>query len=418
MRATTSPTATLSPCAFTMWSTPLSGAGISMLALSVSSSRRTSSARTLSPSCRAQRTITPSLTDSPRLGMRTSTVIRPSLRAREGPAHDVGLLLLMDLVRAARRARGFRPPDVREPTVRGQDPAQAVVHEVPAAHVPRLLLHPDDLRRVRVARELLFDGAEGERVELLETDQGDRIGLAFAARGEERIVDLAAREQDAPHACRVGRHPRLRRTGERDVVEHGVKRPVREVGDRRHAELVPEEALRGHDDERLPEAAVHLAPERVEVLRRGGEVADLEVVLGAELEPALEPRARVLRPLSLVAVRQQNDEPAHPLPLRLGARDELVDDHLRAVHEVAELRLPADEPPRVRQADAELEPEDGVLREHAVEDAELLLLAADVVERDVALAGLDVVQDGVPLAERAACRVLAGEPDREAFDEQ
>ena len=69
---------------FTMCSTPARSAGISMLALSVSSSSRTSSAETVSPSSRAQRAIVPSLTDSPRLGIRTSNAISPprSLSAR------------------------------------------------------------------------------------------------------------------------------------------------------------------------------------------------------------------------------------------------------------------------------------------------------------------------------------------------
>jgi len=48
----------------------------------------------------------------------------------------------------------------------------------------------------------------------------------------------------------------------------------------------------------------------------------------------------VFRSLSLVAVRQQHHHAAVALPLRVAANDELVDDHLRPVGEVAELRLP------------------------------------------------------------------------------
>ena len=55
----------------------------------------------------------------------------------------------------------------------------------------------------------------------------------------------------------------------------------------------------------LLERALHLPAQDVEVLRGRGEIADLHVVLGAELEEALEARAGMLRALAFVAVRQQ-----------------------------------------------------------------------------------------------------------------
>jgi hypothetical protein len=39
-------------------------------------------------------------------------------------------------------------------------------------------------------------------------------------------------------------------------------------------------------------------------------------------------------------VRQQADEARHAQPLALARRDELVEHHLRAVGEIAELRFP------------------------------------------------------------------------------
>ena len=58
-----------------------------------------------------------------------------------------------------------------------------------------------------------------------------------------------------------------------------------------------------------------LTAQQMEVLRGRRRVADLHVVLGAELQIAFEPRARVLRPLPLVAVREQEDEARSLLPL-------------------------------------------------------------------------------------------------------
>ena len=64
-----------------------------------------------------------------------------------------------------------------------------------------------------------------------------------------------------------------------------------------------EEALGRHEDQRLAVAAVDLAPQRVKVLGGRGQVADLHVVLRAELQKAFETRARVLGTLPLKAVR-------------------------------------------------------------------------------------------------------------------
>ena len=57
-----------------------------------------------------------------------------------------------------------------------------------------------------------------------------------------------------------------------------------------------------------------LAAEGVEILGRRGEVADLHVVLGAELEKTFKSRARVLGPLAFVAVREEHDNRAGAPP--------------------------------------------------------------------------------------------------------
>src|SRR5438552_2522846 len=422
MRATSSPTATFSPAAFTMRSTPARSAGSSMLALSVSSSSRMSSGLTASPSCFAQRTMTPSVTDSPSVGMRTSNAMPPSasapLSAGERGVHQVALLRLMELERAGRGARGLGAPGVVEGAVLGQDAPEPPVHDVPRTHVPRLFLHPVHLPRFGVGGEDGLELLRREGVELLDPHERHGVHGALAARGEELVVDLAAADQEAPHPAALDRDPGLGRAAARDVVDHGPEPALRQLLERRDAELVAEQALRGHQDERLAEAPVHLAAEGVERLPRRGQVADLHVVLGAELEEALEARARVLGALALVAVREEQHEAAHALPLRLRAGEELVDDHLRAVDEVAELRLPDDQPARVGEAHAELEAEHGVLGQHAVDDAEGRLVAPDVVERDVLVVGVDVVQDRVALAEGAAARVLPAHADRDALEQQ
>ena len=78
-------------------------------------------------------------------------------------------------------------------------------------------------------------------------------------------------------------------------------------------------------------------------------------------------RARgVLRPRALVAVRQQQRQARRLAPLGQAGDDELVDDDLRAVDEVAELRLPEHERLGRLVAVAVLEAERGRLGERGV----------------------------------------------------
>src|SRR3954452_16572608 len=105
----------------------------------------------------------------------------------------------------------------------------------------------------------------------------------------------------------------------------------------------------------------------MEVARRRARVDDRHVVLGVELEPALEPGRAVLRPLALVAVRQQADQARQAKPLALARADKLVKVNLRPVGEVAELRLPAGQAARVGEAVAVLVPQHARLGEQAVE---------------------------------------------------
>src|SRR3982074_2725580 len=62
---------------------------------------------------------------------------------------------------------------------------------------------------------------------------------------------------------------------------------------------VAQKPLRREDDERLAPDALHLAAQHVEELRRGRQIADLNVALGGAPQTALDARAPVPRPLAL-----------------------------------------------------------------------------------------------------------------------
>src|SRR3546814_10791864 len=105
----------------------------------------------------------------------------------------------------------------------------------------------------------------------------------------------------------------------------------------------------------------------VEIVRRGRNIAHLDIVAGAELEEAFEARRAMLGPLPFIAMRQQQHEAIGAQPLGLARRDELVDHDLRAVAEIAELRFPEHEALRIGHRIAIFEAEHAIFAERAVE---------------------------------------------------
>ena len=110
----------------------------------------------------------------------------------------------------------------------------------------------------------------------------------------------------------------------------------------------------------------------------------------------------MLGTLPFVAVRQQQHEAAHAAPFHFAGSDELIDDHLRDVREVAELRLPYDEARRIRRRVPVLEAEDAVLGQHRVDHLERRLAVLQVLQRHprarIPLLALLVVQYRMAMA--------------------
>ena len=150
------------------------------------------------------------------------------------------------------------------------------------------------------------------------------------------------------------------------------------------AALVAEQRLRRHQHQGLAEIAAQLAAQDVEIVGRRGAVTDLHVVFGAQLQVAFKPGRRVFRPLAFEAVRQQHHQARHAQPFVLARRNELIDHHLGAVGEVAELGLPQDQHLRFGQAVAVLKTEHPGLGKRAVQDLERRLPEAQVGKRDIA----------------------------------
>jgi hypothetical protein len=80
---------------------------------------------------------------------------------------------------------------------------QAALDEVPGAHVLRLLLEPEDLLGVGVAREHRRHAVVGPRVELLDAGDGDGRAPGLLPGGDGLDADLAGREHHAAHRRRI-----------------------------------------------------------------------------------------------------------------------------------------------------------------------------------------------------------------------
>ena len=73
---------------------------------------------------------------------------------------------------------------------------------------------------------------------------------------------------------------------------------------RRGSKLRAQQTFGRHDDERFDEVAFHLATQHMKILRGSGQIADLDVVLGASLQKTLKSGAGMFRTLAFVAVRK------------------------------------------------------------------------------------------------------------------
>ncbi len=126
----------------------------------------------------------------------------------------------------------------------------------------------------------------------------------------------------------------------------------------------------------------------------------------------------MLGTLAFIAMRQQHHQTTHSQPFAFARRDELIDDHLRAIDEIAELSLPDRERIGLGQRIAVFEPEHGLFGQHRIDDLVAGLPVNEVVERGEGGFVFLVVEHRMALGERAALHILARKADRMAIFEQ
>src|SRR5437667_8433419 len=96
-------------------------------------------------------------------GFRHSSFVIFSMLFPKRPFNNLGLLLLMAAVRAARRRGGRGASDARKGPVK-QTLSELDPQVNPRAHVRRLFLHPNDRRAFLVARERYFQQIAPQRI--------------------------------------------------------------------------------------------------------------------------------------------------------------------------------------------------------------------------------------------------------------
>src|SRR4030095_3742374 len=117
-------------------------------------------------------------------------------------------------------------------------------------------------------------------------------------------------------------------------------------------------------------------------------------------------------------MRQEQNDSARPLPFRFRGNDELIDDGLRAVREIAELSFPKAKHARVIERIAVVETEDRGFGQKAVVNADARLIRRKMKQWQIRLSRLRIVKKRVPMAECAASAILPRQTHRNALQQE
>ena len=115
---------------------------------------------------------------------------------------------------------------------------------------------------------------------------------------------------------------------------------------------------------------------------------------------------------------QQHNQTAHTAPFLLAGGDELVDNNLRTVGEVAELRFPDGQRARLSRRVTVFECQNRFFRQYGVPHLKYALPVMHVLQRSVGRTVRLVMNYRVTVEEGAATSVFAGQTDWNAFIDQ
>ena len=156
----------------------------------------------------------------------------------------------------------------------------------------------------------------------------------------------------------------------------------------------------------------------MEDLCRSRRIDNLNVVFGRQLQKTFEPRARMLGACTFESVRQQHHQAAQPVPFVFGTDNELVDDHLSDIGEIAELSFPTDQSVGGIQTVSVFVTEHSRFAQTTVVDFDRSLIRGEMSERHVRSIIFDIVKNGVTMTESSTFRVLTVHSNAMSFETQ
>src|SRR5579884_2028148 len=294
---------------------PAAGAGSSTVAFSDSSRTTFSSRWTVAPSGLSQSPISTSVMDSPTAGTLSSIAITLlcSVSLLERLREQLLLFQTVGIVRTGGGAGRFRAADAGERKPLSQDVAKLRIDVTARAHVFRFFLHPEQWG----AFVIFFHGGlhlfSTQRIKLLQANNGDAGIFHLRALLFQIPINLPGTKQDA------GRFLRRQRIG-----NDGLKHAAGKFIETRRDAMIPQERFGRHHDQRLAPAPQDLPAEQVKILRGGGRIRDLHVMLGSERKKAFQARTGMFRSSAFKTVREQKHQPGKPPPFVFRAGNELI----------------------------------------------------------------------------------------------
>ena len=136
--------------------------------------------------------------------------------------------------------------------------------------------------------------------------------------------------------------------------------------------------------------AHHLTAHQVEHLRRSRRIDHLEIVLRPQQQKPSAARRRMLRPRAFVAVRQQHRQTRQMIPFVFRRGDELIDDDLCRVPEIAELRFPDHQSAQSIERVAVFKAQHADFRERRIVNSQARLVGRQMMKRHKFVAVFDV----------------------------
>jgi len=204
------------------------------------------------------------------------------------------------------------------------------------------------------------------------TEVGPCLWMAKKGFGEEQderlaevTTDLTAENMEVVGGCAIGK--------------------VKNISQSISQSVEPSEAE--HNSRRVDDLHITILMLTIElVLRR----VDMRMII-AQLQKPFQPSRTMLGTLSIIPMRQVDNQPRTLQPFPLARRKELIDDALRIIREVPELRLPDDQTRRGYERIPKFESQDSEFGERRIARGECCLVLSEILEWGILCLGVLVV---------------------------